>query len=314
MAAFAIRAARPADRPALEVIASRTWEGTDYLPYVFDAWLADTEGEFAAVELDGRVVGCGKLSFVAPGHAWLEGLRKDPAVTAGGLAEAVTRHFLRRLAARPGLRSIRFATYIFNERSIAANERLGFRRCRVFSCKAWAPKRAELEAAACPEAARTVAVSGGDEATRFVGAGGWLAATGGLVCEGWRAFPYSGDWFAARYVAAGRCLGVRGEGGRLAGLAAFATEARGPRSYVKLAYLDAADRASTLALLDAVVLAAKGVAADENEIEMILPPGVRVAAWIGERGFASWEREDDCLVYEFPLDRLAAVGEGGDGP
>jgi hypothetical protein len=310
---------RPGDKPAIVDIASRIWDGTDYLPFVFDNWIADADGEFAAATLGGRVVGCGKLSFPAPGHAWLEGLRKDPAVTEGGLAEAVTRYFLRRLAARPGLASVRFSTYVFNERSIAVNERLGFERRHVFSCKAWARKRAEVEAAACPGAGRAVVVSDPGEAIRFVEAGGWLAASGGLVCEGWKAFPWSPSWFAARYVATGRCLGVRsagGAGGSLAGLAAFAHDTRYAKTYVKLACLDALDRESTEALVDAVVRYVKEHAGDENEIELILPPGSRVAPRIAACGFASWEREDDFFVHELPLERLAAVaaGAGRDGP
>jgi RimJ/RimL family protein N-acetyltransferase len=311
MGPFEIRPMRPGDKPAMVDIASRIWDGTDYLPFVFDDWLADADGEFAAAILDGRVVGCGKLSFPAPGHAWLEGLRKDPAVADGGLAEAVTRYFLRRLAARPGLASVRFSTYVFNERSIAVNERLGFVRRHVFSCKAWARKRAEVEVAACPEAGRTVAVDDPAEAIRFVEAGAWLAASGGLVCEGWKAFPWSPAWFAARY--AGRCLGVRAEGGALTGLAAFAHDTRYAKTYVKLAFLDAVDRESAEALVDAMIRYVKGHARDENEIELILPPAARVAPWVAGRGFASWEQEDDFFVYELPPARLAAFAAEAEG-
>lgn len=314
MATFEIRPMRPGDKPAIVEIASRIWDGTDYLPFVFDDWLADADGEFAAATLDGRVVGCGKLSFLAPGHAWLEGLRKDPAVAEGGLADEVTRYFLRRLAVRSGLASVRFATYVFNERSIVANERLGFERRHVLSCKAWARKRSEAEATACPEAGLVVTVDDPVEAIRFVEAGGRLAASGGLVCEGWKAFPWSPAWFAHRYVAAGRCLGVRAGGdGALTGLAAFAHDTRYPKTYVKLAFLDALDRESAEALVDAVVGYVKHHAADENEIEAILPPGARVAPWIAGRGFASWEREEDFFVYELPLDRLAAFAAEEEG-
>ena len=62
-----------------------------------------------------------------------------------------------------------------------------------------------------PEAGRAEVVDPA-EAIRFVEAGGWLAASGGLVCEGWKAFPWSPSWFSGRYVATGRCLGVRARG------------------------------------------------------------------------------------------------------
>ena len=82
---------------------------------------------------------------------------------------------------------------------------------------------------------------------------------------------------------------------------------------MKLAYLDATDRESAEALLDAVVRYVKEHAGDENEIEVILPPGSRVAPWIAGRGFASWEREDDFFVYEMPLARLATFAAEPEG-
>jgi RimJ/RimL family protein N-acetyltransferase len=303
MPGFTLRPMRATDKPAILDIASRTWDGGDYLPHVFDDWLADADGEFVAALLDGKVAGCGKLSFVTPHDAWLEGLRKDPEVTEGGLAETITRHFLLHLANRSGLASIRFSTYIFNERSIAVNERLGFERRRVFSCKSWSAKRDELGSIGTPDAGLARIVRDPTEAIGFVEAGSWLGATGGLVCEGWRVCPYSPALIAGRYVAAGRCLGVL-EGDRLAGLAAFTHDTRFPRTYVKLAFLDAVNQGAADALFDALFRYVKDHASDENEIEMIMPPGARIGVWAAARGFRSWEREDDFLVYELPLPLL----------
>ena len=106
---FAVRRMTSADKPAVMAFSSRIWEGRDYLPRVFDAWLADGDGEFDAVLLDGKVVGCGKLTFFTPVDAWLEGLRKDPSVQEKGLGRALALHFFTLLAARPGLASVRFS-------------------------------------------------------------------------------------------------------------------------------------------------------------------------------------------------------------
>jgi ribosomal protein S18 acetylase RimI-like enzyme len=308
MAGFTLRPMRAADKPVMLDIASRTWEGGDYLPSVFDDWLADGDGGFVAALLDDRVVGCGKLTFLTPGDAWLEGLRKDPAVSEGGLAEMVTRHLLRRLAGRPGLRSVRFSTYVCNERSIAVNERLGFRRRNVFSCKAWTGKRGEAGGVDCPHAGRASVVRDPAEVRRFVEGSSWLAGSDGFLCEGWRVYPYSWDLFRIRYLETGRCLGVL-DGGRLAGLAAFAHDTRFDRTYVKLTLIEAADCEVATALLDALFAYVRDHARDDNEIEMILPPGTRIGAWAAERGFRSWEREDDFLLYELPLPLLAAFAE-----
>ena len=45
---FAIRPLTVEDRPAVEAIADQIWEGNDYLPAVFDRWLADEDGLFCA--------------------------------------------------------------------------------------------------------------------------------------------------------------------------------------------------------------------------------------------------------------------------
>lgn len=313
MTPFVIRPMRAADKPAIVAIASRTWEGSDYLPWVFDDWLADRDGEFVAVELGGRVVGCAKLTFLTPVDAWLEGLRKDPDVAQGGLAYAVDRYFLRRLAFRPGLASVRFATYILNERSIAASERLGFRRRWVFSCKSWSGKRGDLVGLPLGSADRAVVVRDADAVRSFVERSNWLAASGGLVCEGWRAYSYSWDLFRGRYLDAGACLGVL-DGGRLTGLAAVVHDPRRPSTYVKLAFVEAVDRAAADALFDAVFAFTKARAGDDNEIEMILPSGAAIGGWAAARGWRSWEREDDFFVYDMPLPVLAGFAKGGEGP
>ncbi len=79
---FSIRRMTTADKPAIMEISSHIWEGSDYLPAVFDERVADREGEFAAVLMGERLVGCGKLTF-------LTGRRVDGA--AGPADEAMVR-------------------------------------------------------------------------------------------------------------------------------------------------------------------------------------------------------------------------------
>ena len=42
--ALIIRPARPEDRPAVERICAHTWEWGDYIPEVWEEWLADKRG------------------------------------------------------------------------------------------------------------------------------------------------------------------------------------------------------------------------------------------------------------------------------
>ena len=56
-----------------------TWDGHDYVQYVWDDWLADPQGILAVAEYSGRAVGLAKVSKLAPGQWWLEGFRVAPA-------------------------------------------------------------------------------------------------------------------------------------------------------------------------------------------------------------------------------------------
>jgi hypothetical protein len=293
----------PADKPALAAIAARIWDGTDYLPAVFDEWVADSAGEFTAVILDGRIVGCGKLTFLTPVDAWFEGLRKDPDLAEKGVTTAVTSYFLSKLAGRKDLASIRFATYVRNLASITANERMGFRRCLALSCKTWNAKQPELEAlsvgAARAGGLGVQQVTHEDQAFRFLESRGYLEATKGLLLEGWRALPYSRELFSSRYIRTGSCWGVV-EGGALKGLSVFVHDTRHAHTYIKLVLIDAQDAGSATALFDNLFTYAKGHVSDYNEIELIQPPIPRVRDFCAARGFRSWEQEEDFLVYEHP--------------
>lgn len=331
---FTVRRMTPADKPAMMEIASRIWEGSDYLPAVFDEWVADREGEFAAVHLDGRIVGCGKLTFLTPTDAWLEGLRKDPRVPEKGLGAEVARYFLSRLALRRDLTSIRFSTYVRNLSSITVNERLGFRRRTILSLKAWEGDRAELEAVPLRSSvgARSRVETVWDEqaALDYLDRAGCFPAAGGLVVEGWRAWPFSRELVAARYVRAGFCRGIaRGRG--LAGLAVWVPETRFPQGRVKIVCIDATDEDVADSLFDDIFLSIRAAApaaatnpptnppgtsastSERCEVQWMVPDVERWKRWCAARGLRSEEQEDDFLVYELPLAALGRWAEAGRG-
>ena len=300
---FSFRRMTPADKPALMAIAARIWDGTDYLPAVFEDWVADPAGEFTAVLLNGRIVGCGKLTFLTPVDAWFEGLRKDPDLAEKGVTTAVTAYFLSKLAGRRDLASIRFSTYVKNLASITANERHGFRRLLTLSCKTWNAKRGELEAfplgRAAPAGPVVQRITREEQVFAFLDASGYMESTKGMLLEGWRALPYSRELLASRYIRTGNCWGIV-EGGALTGLSVFVHDTRHAHTYIKLVLIDARDAGAASALFDHLFTYAKGHVSDYNEIELIQPPIARVRDFCAARGFRSWEQEDDFLVYEHP--------------
>src|ERR1700686_2398598 len=80
---------RPADRPRVIEISKDVWDGHDYIPRVFDDWVADAGSTFDAAELDGVVVGLQRLRPYAAGLIWYEGLRVASTHRRQGLARAM---------------------------------------------------------------------------------------------------------------------------------------------------------------------------------------------------------------------------------
>lgn len=77
------------DTPQVMDLSSYIWEGHDYLPYVWEAWLAEPHGLLAVAEYGGRIAGVGKLTFLSPGQWWLEGLRVHPEFEGRGIASHI---------------------------------------------------------------------------------------------------------------------------------------------------------------------------------------------------------------------------------
>jgi RimJ/RimL family protein N-acetyltransferase len=292
-----------ADTPAVMAISSRIWEGNDYLPRVFDAWVTDTEGEFAAVLLDGRVVGCGKLTFFTPDDAWLEGLRKDPAVTEKGMGRFLALYFMSRLSARPGLASLRFSTRTTNVASVTTHERLGFLRRMALSRMAWKGNREELDALPLkPGGPVVVTVTDASLVFDFIVRYGCFRATAGLVVEGWQARPFLPELVAERYVGTGCCRGIVSEEG-LAGLAIARFDERYPYPRLKIVCLDARDTQSADALFDDLFLALRGARGEPCDLEWMVPGVDRLKRWCAARGLRG-ELEDDVVIFELPLSAL----------
>lgn len=72
------RPALPKDTPGMFELTRWIWEGDDYIPDVWEAWLADTQGILAVAEWKGKVVGFAKLTKLSAGDWWMEGLRVHP--------------------------------------------------------------------------------------------------------------------------------------------------------------------------------------------------------------------------------------------
>jgi GNAT superfamily N-acetyltransferase len=129
---------RPSDRDRVVEIARDVWEGRDYLPRVFDRWVADAGASFQAAELDGVVVGLQRLRPYAPGLVWYEGLRVAAPLRRRGVARAMLAAAIEQ-AREQGFREMRLGT----GSASAANlfESAGFRR--IVDVRWWRGLRVE---------------------------------------------------------------------------------------------------------------------------------------------------------------------------
>ena len=104
------RPALPKDTPDVIALTKTIWEGHDYVPIVWQDWLTDPEGLLAVAEYGGRAVGVVKLSLLAPGEWWLEGLRVDPEFQGRHIASHM-HHYIVDYWARCGDGALRLITY-----------------------------------------------------------------------------------------------------------------------------------------------------------------------------------------------------------
>jgi len=303
------RPVRESDRDAVIALCRTIWDGTDYLPSSFDAWLSDREGFFTACVSPSaagleRLVGLSKISFVAPGHAWLEGLRKSPELGVRGVGTALSRHALSTLAAMPSLASIRFSTYFDNAPSIALNEALGFVRIRVRSCRSKTLRGDEAQAP-LPLNAEAGTLCAAEAAPAYAAflESGWFD---GFIYASWKAWPADSPSRLGLFAQANGIFSlVPPGGGQPAGYIALYADAT--KRQVSVGALCAADAVS----LSALVSKAEQVCLEAGYdcVEFICPPQREKLAPLDALGYTAWEQDEDFFLYEFPMDKLKGTSE-----
>jgi ribosomal protein S18 acetylase RimI-like enzyme len=287
-----VRVARESDRERILGISAQIWDGYDYVPGVLDEWLRGTNGELLVAVLDGVVAAFSYRTWLAPGHAWLQGIRTDTALRGRGAGKALTERAIERAWA-DGARRIGLSTHIDNQASMHIVEAFGFHRVASF---------VYLEGEACsheePDDPRVETLSN-EDAIRFVGQSEYLAVANGRFPYEWKFLEFAWDPQAALSWAPYR-LGIRRDGNVVAALCA----SRGamPSDSVFLSFLDgnADDLVALLHHLAARLGAGKWEA-------MVPGAGDRAPAALTalqEAGLRSWsESGEDVFVYE--LDRRA---------
>jgi ribosomal protein S18 acetylase RimI-like enzyme len=170
-----IRFARPEDRADVFEIAATVFDGNDYIPYVWDAWLAEKpeEGFLMVGETASKVVAIQHVELQAGNVAWLEGIRVHERYRNRGMA----RHMLRRgleLARESGMVLARLSVSIRNEASKSLVTSEGFHeldRFYSFSATSVAPSDGSTKSVdASYRGAADSMASPSDESTKPAGA------------------------------------------------------------------------------------------------------------------------------------------------
>lgn len=98
-------------------ITKGVWEGTDYVPFLWQRWLEDTSGYLCVATWGDRVVGLQHAGVQPDGTAWLEGIRVAESMRGHGIGGAMLQHGLA-WARDAGCSVVRLSTSSENPSSI----------------------------------------------------------------------------------------------------------------------------------------------------------------------------------------------------
>jgi GNAT superfamily N-acetyltransferase len=108
------------------------WGGHDYIPQVWDQWLADRRGRMFVVEVGGVPVGMNRVQFLEDGSAWFEGVRVHPDYRGHGLASLLGENSMK-VARERGVGVFRLTSGSHNKPAHRQIARIGFDEISRFS-------------------------------------------------------------------------------------------------------------------------------------------------------------------------------------
>jgi GNAT superfamily N-acetyltransferase len=186
----AIRPALPMDTAAVMELSGHIWEGEDYIPLVWNDWLADPHGLLAVAECGGRAVGLIKLTRLSDQDWWLEGLRVHPQYAGRKIASRLHDYIVDVWQNRWN-GALRLVTPSFRYEVHHLSERTGFKRVM---------EAAPFKAAAVPgQPAPFTPLEAGEipAALEFAGQSRLPAFSAGLIDLGWSWAPLRRDFLQA---------------------------------------------------------------------------------------------------------------------
>ena len=292
-----VRKIRSSDKSRVIDITKDIWDGEDYMPLVFDGWLTEKDGMFvAAIDEKGEMIGFEKLTMVTKHDAWIEGLRKDMKSKVKGVGVFLTEYIFKELQRYKGLKTIRFATYIYNHESIALFSKMGFKLLEVKDYKfhtlpkinfipAYKNNRAEV-------------ITNKKEVMNYVKRSKWLKNNSTGLCHSWVTKPVTED-LIKDYVRNGNCIGIRSKGE----LKALAILNIREKSELFIVFFEAENEKYALELLKKIKQTA--YKNKQHTLCTVLSPKDRkLHTFFKYHRFKSWETEGDFRLFDFPVKKI----------
>jgi GNAT superfamily N-acetyltransferase len=131
-AGFHIRRARPSDKEPLMGFIKDVWGGHDYIPQVWDQWIADPTAEMFVVTKSGRPIAMNRVKFLGDGSAWFEGVRVHPDFRGIGVATLLGENSIE-VALRRGATVFRLTSHVLNKEAHRQIARMQFDEIGRFS-------------------------------------------------------------------------------------------------------------------------------------------------------------------------------------
>jgi len=121
-----VRLAHPDDKGAIAQMCQHTWDTQDdYIPLVWDKWMADPCGHILIADLDGQPIGMSRLLQISSNEGWWEGLRVDRPYRKQGIGSLLAYATIEK-ARSYGLTTLRTCVHQDNDLMLPFVQRCGY--------------------------------------------------------------------------------------------------------------------------------------------------------------------------------------------
>lgn len=272
-------------------ISREIWEGDDYIPEIFDKWVSDPYGEFVGLFKENELLAFGKMTYLTPTDVWLEGLRKHQHSDIKGVAKYFTEYYMEILSNRRDITTVRFATYFSNYGSIIPAEKCGFKR--ILTCSL---KNLEIGTTKKNDIPDTITTDiSYDEFKEYILNMNYLRQCRGLLSKGWVVYDVTDQLLSEFYTK--QQFAVWKEDGTIEGIVIFCDIYYSDSFWISL--LEADDDL----IRDSLLKYAENFAIERKKttIQVLIPDDDDLVKWSDQRGFSSWERNHDFIIFDLPL-------------